>query len=133
MLLFPMADPHRRRSRMRSEKQPKQRRKISPARSKKSSRRPKATSARPARKGAKKLNNEVHAKILALGSGFPERVVTNFDLEKLVDTSDEWIRQRSGIVNRRWLSEGEQNSDLGARAATAALEKAGLDPLDRKS
>ena len=76
------------------------------------------------------MNNEVHAKILALGSGFPERVVTNFDLEKLVDTSDEWIRQRSGIVNRRWLSEGEQNSDLGARATRAALEKAGLGPMD---
>lgn len=76
------------------------------------------------------MSKATYAKILSVGSAFPEKVLTNFDLEKMVDTSDEWIRQRSGISERRILSEGEQNSDIGARAAKAAIAKAGIDPMD---
>jgi 3-oxoacyl-[acyl-carrier-protein] synthase-3 len=57
-------------------------------------------------------------------------VLTNADLEKLVDTSDEWILTRTGIVERRIAPEEEATSDLALRAAQAALEAAGLDPVD---
>lgn len=67
-----------------------------------------------------------HAKITATGSAFPERVFTNADFEKMVDTSDAWIRERTGIVERRILGPNENNSDLGERAARVALKKAGL-------
>ena len=76
------------------------------------------------------MNKSYHAKILSLGSAFPEKVIRNSDLEKIVDTSDEWIRQRTGISERRQLSAGEQNSDLGAQAARTAIAKAKLDPMD---
>jgi 3-oxoacyl-[acyl-carrier-protein] synthase-3 len=60
----------------------------------------------------------------------PERVVTNADLEKLMDTSDEWIRQRSGVQERRFVAEAETPADLAERAAHAALQSAGLEPRD---
>jgi 3-oxoacyl-[acyl-carrier-protein] synthase-3 len=60
----------------------------------------------------------------------PERVVTNADLEKRMDTSDEWIRQRSGIEERRWVSEGQTPVDLAEGAARRALEAADLGPGD---
>jgi len=60
----------------------------------------------------------------------PERVVTNSDLEKLMETSDEWIRQRSGIVERRHVSPGETPALLAERAARQALEDAELEPAD---
>ena len=68
------------------------------------------------------------AKIHATGIAFPERVLTNQDLEKLVDTSDEWIRERTGIVTRRIVSEGECTSDIAIAAALRALENADLAP-----
>jgi 3-oxoacyl-[acyl-carrier-protein] synthase-3 len=58
----------------------------------------------------------------------PERVVTNHDLAKLMTTNDEWIRQRSGIVERRWVGAGEGPADLAEKAARQALERAGLEP-----
>lgn len=67
-------------------------------------------------------------KIIATGSYVPERVLSNFDLEKMVDTSDEWIRSRTGIAERRISSESEASSDLGAAAAQEALKRAGLKP-----
>jgi len=67
-------------------------------------------------------------KIIATGSYLPERVLSNFDLEKMVDTSDEWIRSRTGIAERRISSESEASSDLGAAAAQEALKRAGLKP-----
>lgn len=70
----------------------------------------------------------MRAKIIGTGMSVPERVVTNHDLEKMMDTSDEWIRQRSGIVERRYVSEGETPADLAERASRAALEAAGLEP-----
>jgi 3-oxoacyl-[acyl-carrier-protein] synthase-3 len=62
------------------------------------------------------------------GAALPEKVLTNFDLEKLVDTSDEWITQRTGIRQRRVLREGETTSDLAIRAARQALDDAGIAP-----
>lgn len=70
------------------------------------------------------------AKIIGTGSYLPPKVLTNADLEKLVDTSDEWILTRTGIVERRIASEEEATSDLALPAAQAALEAAGLDPAD---
>jgi 3-oxoacyl-[acyl-carrier-protein] synthase-3 len=67
-----------------------------------------------------------YARILATGSALPERVVTNADLEKLVDTSDEWIRSRTGIRERRVAADGETTGDLAYRAALQALHDAGV-------
>ncbi len=68
--------------------------------------------------------------ILGTGSEVPEKVLTNFDLEKMVDTSDEWIRERSGIERRHILEDGKTNSDLATAAAKEALERAELLPKD---
>ena len=67
-----------------------------------------------------------------LGTGFavPDRVVTNDDLSQLMDTSDEWIRTRTGIQQRRWVREGETNAELAHAAALRALEAAGLSAGD---
>ena len=64
--------------------------------------------------------------IVAVGSYVPERVVTNADLEKLVDTTDEWITSRTGIRERRIAAADEFTSDLGAKAALRAMAKAGV-------
>ncbi|MCK6446218.1 MAG: ketoacyl-ACP synthase III [Planctomycetes bacterium] len=64
--------------------------------------------------------------IAGTGACMPDRVVTNHDFEKLVDTSDEWIQQRTGIKERRFISENECTSDLCVKAAERALESAGL-------
>src|SRR3954462_4355189 len=64
-----------------------------------------------------------------LGTGFavPDRVVTNADLSHLMDTSDEWIRTRTGIQERRWASDGDTNAGLAHQATMRALEAAGLE------
>jgi len=67
-------------------------------------------------------------KIVATGSYLPEKVLTNNDLEKLVDTSDEWITERTGIKERRIAAEGESTSDLCAGAVKDACANAGIDP-----
>jgi 3-oxoacyl-[acyl-carrier-protein] synthase-3 len=72
----------------------------------------------------------LRAKITGTGMFVPERRVTNKDLEALMDTSDEWIRQRSGIVERRWVVEGETPADLAEKAAREAIQRAGLEPAD---
>ncbi len=72
----------------------------------------------------------VRAQILGTGHYVPERVVTNSDLEQWMDTSDDWIQQRTGIKERRWISEECGASDLGHRAAKNALEMAGLQAKD---
>lgn len=69
-------------------------------------------------------------RLLATGSCVPEKVLSNEDLLKMVDTSDEWIVSRTGIRERRIVSEGEENSDLATEAARRALDAAGMDPLD---
>ena len=68
--------------------------------------------------------------IKGLGMYLPETVVTNDDLAKRFETSDEWIQQRTGIKERRVAEEGVSCSDLAAKAATAAIEDAGLTPED---
>jgi 3-oxoacyl-[acyl-carrier-protein] synthase-3 len=64
--------------------------------------------------------------IIGTGSYVPERVLTNAELEKMVETSDEWITTRTGIKERRIAADGEHTSDLAAKAAEAALENAGI-------
>jgi len=72
----------------------------------------------------------VRTVIKGCGGYLPERVVTNNDLAKLVDTSDQWITERTGIKERRIAAEGELTSTMGALAARAALDDAGLAPED---
>ena len=64
--------------------------------------------------------------IIATGRWLPDRVVTNHDLEKELDTSDEWIRERTGIVERRIAEDGTGAADMGANAARIAMERAGI-------
>jgi 3-oxoacyl-[acyl-carrier-protein] synthase III len=66
------------------------------------------------------------ARVAGVGSYLPERRLTNADLEKMVETSDEWIRTRTGIRERRIAAEGETTSDMAAAAGLAALEDAGV-------
>lgn len=68
--------------------------------------------------------------IAGIGSALPERVMTNADFEKLVDTTDEWIRTRSGIRERHIAGEGENTLTLGAAAVRKALDNAGLTAAD---
>jgi 3-oxoacyl-[acyl-carrier-protein] synthase-3 len=68
------------------------------------------------------------ARIRGTGMYVPDRVVTNGDLEALMDTSDEWIRQRSGIQERRFIEPGQKPADLADAAARRALAAAGLEP-----
>jgi 3-oxoacyl-[acyl-carrier-protein] synthase III len=70
------------------------------------------------------------ARIVGVGAYAPERILTNADLEKMVDTSDEWIVQRSGIRQRHIADESEATSDLALKAAQQALERANLLPED---
>jgi len=67
---------------------------------------------------------------VATGFHVPERVVTNDDLARMMDTSDEWISQRSGIRTRHWVSPGETGAGLAREAALRALARAGLAPED---
>ncbi len=73
-----------------------------------------------------------YSRILGTGSYLPARILTNADLEKLVDTNDQWIVERTGIRERHIAAEGEFTSDLATRAARAALDAAGLavDDID---
>ena len=71
-----------------------------------------------------------HSKILGAGSYVPPRVVTNHDLAKIMDTSDEWIVQRSGIKERHWADSHTGTSDLALEASKHALKAAGLEAKD---
>jgi 3-oxoacyl-[acyl-carrier-protein] synthase-3 len=68
------------------------------------------------------------AKIVGIGAYAPKRILTNADLEKMVETSDEWIVQRTGVRERRIVDDSEATSDLALRAAQQALERAGVEP-----
>ncbi len=70
------------------------------------------------------------SRILGVGRYLPEKIVTNFDLEKMMDTTDEWIRQRTGIEQRRFAAEGEGAALMGARAGEEAIKNAGLKKGD---
>ncbi len=76
-------------------------------------------------------SKHVHrATVLGTGSCLPARVVTNNDLEKIVDTSDEWITTRTGIRTRRIAAAGERNFQLAATASRRALDSAGISPAE---
>ncbi len=70
------------------------------------------------------------ARISSLAIYVPPRLLTNADLEKMVDTSDEWIQQRTGIKQRHIVDPGVATSDLATEAARKAIERAGLTPPD---
>ncbi|MGH9399028.1 MAG: beta-ketoacyl-ACP synthase III [Thermoanaerobaculia bacterium] len=70
------------------------------------------------------------SRIIGIGSAVPKKLLTNADLEKLVDTSDEWITTRTGIKERHVVVEGEKFSDLCTKAADAALKRAHVKPED---
>ena len=73
----------------------------------------------------------INSFIKGVGHYVPERVVTNFDLAKVMDTNDEWIQERTGIVERRHIDPGTATStDLGVLAAKNALKDAGLTAHD---
>ncbi len=72
----------------------------------------------------------MYSRIIGTGSGFPEKVLTNHDLAKLVDTSDEWITERTGIRERRVAGPNENAASLGAIAARNAVEAAGIELSD---
>jgi 3-oxoacyl-[acyl-carrier-protein] synthase-3 len=69
-----------------------------------------------------------YSHILATGSFLPDNIVTNFDLEKKVDTSDEWIEQRTGIKQRHIVAEQDTTCSMGVAAAKRAMEKANISP-----
>lgn len=74
--------------------------------------------------------NQTRAKISSLGCYVPPRVLTNDDLEKMVDTTNQWILERTGISERRILEKGRATSDMAVEAARAALNARGLSPAD---
>ena len=73
---------------------------------------------------------ETRSVVVGCGSYLPSKILTNADLARMVDTSDEWITERTGIKARHIAAEGEKTSDLALAAARDALNDAGLDPRD---
>jgi 3-oxoacyl-[acyl-carrier-protein] synthase-3 len=73
-----------------------------------------------------------NSRIIGLGKYVPDNVVTNDDLSKIMDTNDEWIQERTGIKERRWIKEGsgDTSATMGAKAARIAIERAGLTKDD---
>jgi 3-oxoacyl-[acyl-carrier-protein] synthase-3 len=72
----------------------------------------------------------IHSRIAGTGGHLPEKVLTNYDLEKMMETTDEWIRTRTGIERRHIAADGETTVDLAEHAARRALEAAGVRPAD---
>ena len=72
----------------------------------------------------------IRSVIRSVGAYLPKKVLTNDDLSRIVDTSDEWIRERTGIRRRHIAADGELTSDLGIAAARQALVRANIDPVD---
>ena len=79
------------------------------------------------------MSQLVRAKISALGTYVPPRLLTNADLEKMVDTDDQWIRERTGIRERHIVDKGVATSDLAVEAAKKALAERGLEPGDMEA
>ena len=74
--------------------------------------------------------NNVNAGILGTGHSYPQSVLTNADLEKMVETSDEWITSRTGIKQRHIADPGEFTSQFAVRASQEAIARAGIDPME---
>lgn len=73
------------------------------------------------------MNSKKYSRIIGTGGYLPEKILTNADLEKIVDTSDEWIRERTGIQQRHIAEEGQTTCDLAEQATLRALEMSGID------
>ncbi len=73
------------------------------------------------------MNQKIYSRIAGTGGYLPKKILTNADLEKMVDTSDEWIRERTGIEQRHIAAEGQTTCDLAEQASLKALEMAGVD------
>src|ERR671939_1498550 len=73
---------------------------------------------------------KINAGILGTGHAYPEGILTNADLEKMVETSDEWITSRTGIKQRRKAAPGEYTSLFAVQAAREAIERARIDPAE---
>jgi len=71
-----------------------------------------------------------YSRIVGTGRYLPERIMTNFDLEKIVDTTDEWIRTRTGVERRHVVDPEQTTSDMCVESASAAIENAGIDVTD---
>jgi 3-oxoacyl-[acyl-carrier-protein] synthase-3 len=76
------------------------------------------------------MSRRPHAQVVGWGRYLPRRVLTNEDLSEMVDTSDQWIRERTGISERRIADEDETTATMATRAAEAAMEMAAADPLE---
>ncbi len=74
------------------------------------------------------MNKKIYSQIIGTGSFAPPKILTNFELEKMVETSNEWIISRSGIKERRIVEDGVGSSDLALEASKMALKEAGLEP-----
>ncbi len=74
--------------------------------------------------------SEFRSRICGIGAYVPPRVVTNHDLAQVMETSHEWIVERSGIEERRWVDPGEGGAEMAAKACREAMEKAGIGPKD---
>src|SRR5467141_2130083 len=72
----------------------------------------------------------MNSRIVGTGSYLPEKILTNADLERIVDTSDEWIRSRTGIRERRVAAANETTASMGAVAGLRAIRTAGIEPDD---
>src|SRR5438093_11340286 len=88
------------------------------------------TGSRGGARRSRRRTRMMRARITGVGAYAPKRILSNADLEKMVETSDEWIVQRSGIHERRIADESEATSDLAVRAAQQAIERANLVPED---
>lgn len=73
------------------------------------------------------MNQKIYSRIIGTGGYLPEKILTNLDLEKMVDTSDEWIRERTGIQQRHIAADGQTTCDLAEVASQRAIEMAGID------
>ncbi len=76
------------------------------------------------------MSKKIYAAFRSIGAYVPQKILTNADLEKMVDTTDEWITQRTGIKERHIAADDEYTSDMGAKAAALAIERAGLESSD---
>ncbi len=76
------------------------------------------------------MSDALNTKILGVGGYLPENKVTNFDLEEMMDTSDEWIKQRTGIESRHWATDEQSTSDLALEASIEAIQNSGLKKED---
>ena len=76
----------------------------------------------------KSSTGPAYARIMSVAGYRPERIVTNDEICERIDSSDEWIRERSGIVERRWAAPDESVADMTTIAATGAIERAGISP-----